>query len=208
MGLDMYLHAAKRFPVASTEAGQILAAAGVTLDHLRDLSADPDRGDLYLWSTQARPDDSQPVSADSDVAAIAGLEAIRDLDSYSGVSVSAEGDRIAVEVTAIYWRKANAIHAWFVDNCQGGVDECQESDPIDVEQLMYLRHLCEQDAKAYADGRVEELTLIPRSGFFFGSTDIDEWWALDLAETVAAIDRVVPVAIAAKGVTFTYHSSW
>jgi hypothetical protein len=26
-----------------------------------------------------------------------------------------------------YWRKANAIHKWFVDNCQDGVDECQET---------------------------------------------------------------------------------
>jgi len=26
-----------------------------------------------------------------------------------------------------YWRKANAIHAWFVKNVQDGKDECQES---------------------------------------------------------------------------------
>ena len=25
-----------------------------------------------------------------------------------------------------YWRKANAIHKWFVDNVQGGEDDCGE----------------------------------------------------------------------------------
>lgn len=37
-----------------------------------------------------------------------------------------------------YWRKANAIHGWFVRNCAEGVDECQ---PIAVsrEQLEALR---------------------------------------------------------------------
>ncbi len=30
------------------------------------------------------------------------------------------------EITAevMYWRKSNAIHKWFVDNVQGGVDDC------------------------------------------------------------------------------------
>ena len=27
----------------------------------------------------------------------------------------------------IYWRKANAIHNWFVENCQEGVDELSRS---------------------------------------------------------------------------------
>lgn len=27
-----------------------------------------------------------------------------------------------------YWRKANAIHAWFVKNVQGGVDNCQSHE--------------------------------------------------------------------------------
>ena len=38
-----------------------------------------------------------------------------------------------------YWRKANAIHGWFVRNCADGVDECQ---PIAVsrEALNHLRN--------------------------------------------------------------------
>ena len=36
-----------------------------------------------------------------------------------------------------YWRKANAIHGWFVKHCQGGVDECQETE-IERGQLKEL----------------------------------------------------------------------
>lgn len=42
-----------------------------------------------------------------------------------------------------YWRKANAIHRWFVENVQGGSDECQESS-VSREQLAELVALCKQ----------------------------------------------------------------
>lgn len=42
-----------------------------------------------------------------------------------------------------YWRKANMIHKWFVDNVQGGVDECQVTQ-VSKEQLLSLIHLCEE----------------------------------------------------------------
>ena len=41
----------------------------------------------------------------------------------------------------IYWRKANAIHKWFVENVQEGVDDCGEYE-VTVEQLTELRDLC------------------------------------------------------------------
>lgn len=37
-----------------------------------------------------------------------------------------------------YWRKANAIHAWFVNNCQGGVDDCRDAY-VSIEHLEELR---------------------------------------------------------------------
>jgi len=42
-----------------------------------------------------------------------------------------------------YWRKANAIHAWFVKNVQNGIDECQEAN-VTREQLTELKSLCER----------------------------------------------------------------
>jgi len=39
-----------------------------------------------------------------------------------------------------YWRKANHIHKWFVDNVQGGVDNCAEYlvSVADLEKLLAL----------------------------------------------------------------------
>jgi len=54
------------------------------------------------------------------------------LDMYL---MDAEGSEVG------YWRKANAIHGWFVRELAGGIDECQ---PIHVsrENLITLRQLC------------------------------------------------------------------
>lgn len=46
-----------------------------------------------------------------------------------------------VVIRAAYWRKANAIHGWFVDKVQGGEDECKPHD-VAREQLQELRDLC------------------------------------------------------------------
>ena len=40
-----------------------------------------------------------------------------------------------------YWRKANQIHKWFVDNVCDGEDECNPHD-VSLEQLTELRDLC------------------------------------------------------------------
>ena len=42
-----------------------------------------------------------------------------------------------------YWRKANAIHKWFVDNVQDGIDDCKNYF-VDPSQLEELRELCQE----------------------------------------------------------------
>lgn len=37
-----------------------------------------------------------------------------------------------------YWRKFNALHAWFVKNCQNGVDQCQPSRRITKDDFQKL----------------------------------------------------------------------
>ena len=81
-----------------------------------------------------------------------------------------------------YWRKANAIHKWFVDNVQGGNDNCG-SYYVSLEQLKELHDLC---LKALKD---EDSTLLPpSSGFFFGSTDIDDWYWKYIQDTVNILE--------------------
>jgi hypothetical protein len=82
-----------------------------------------------------------------------------------------------------YWRKANHIHQWFVTNTQDGVDECQRSKPVRVEQLIELRDLCRKLLTAMDTDLAME-ALPPQSGFFFGSTEVGEWYWEDLQLTV------------------------
>jgi hypothetical protein len=95
-----------------------------------------------------------------------------------------------------YWRKANAIHAWFVKNVQDGVDECQESY-VSYEQLIELRDLCKKVIKT----KNAEL-LPPQAGFFFGSTEVDEYYMEDLKETVKIINALDPDG------EYVYRASW
>jgi hypothetical protein len=105
-----------------------------------------------------------------------------------------------------YWRKANAIHKWFVDNVQEGVDECQESF-VPVKKLYKLRDVC---AAVMAD-RSQAQTLLPsQSGFFFGGTEYDEHYFDDVQSTLNWLnDFLLKDALnAMDGWSFYYRSSW
>ena len=46
-------------------------------------------------------------------------------------------------VTVMSWRKANAIHNWFITNCGNGEDDCQPI-PVSIDHLTKLRNLCKR----------------------------------------------------------------
>jgi hypothetical protein len=105
-----------------------------------------------------------------------------------------------------YWRKANAIHRWFVDNVQEGKDECQESY-VPVEKLYELRDVC----AAVMANTDQAATLLPASsGFFFGSTDYDEWYFEDVEETLNWLNNLLlkDAVDIMKDWNFYYRSSW
>jgi hypothetical protein len=111
------------------------------------------------------------------------------------------------EVTfeAMYWRKANAIHRWFVDNIQDGVDNCAEYY-VGTEQLTELRNLCK---KVLEDPENAMELLPPKSGFFFGSTDIDDFFLQDLTDTVERFDYLLELPeVKNHNISFYYSSSW
>ena len=100
-----------------------------------------------------------------------------------------------------YWRKANQIHAWFVRECQDGVDECQKTY-VGREKLEKLLSACET---VLADPKKAAELLPPQAGFFFGGTDVDEYYMEDLKRTVVIIKE----ALADEGDgSFYYRSSW
>lgn len=108
---------------------------------------------------------------------------------------------VHVEVTCAYWRKANQIHKWFVDNVQQGNDDCGE---------YYVSHskLSElHNTVCVALASRDPNLLPPQEGFFFGGTDIDEWYWKDLENTKTKIERIFRLPDMSK-LSFYYTSSW
>ena len=108
---------------------------------------------------------------------------------------------VEVLVTVAYWRKANAIHAWFVRECQGGEDKCQQTH-VTKEKLQELLDLCKRVLKER-----DASLLPPQSGFFFGSTSVDAWYWEDIQNTVKKLTAVLK-APAIKECDLYYQSSW
>ena len=136
-------------------------------------------------------------SKDENFSKILGLLNIDEKDADRSVEVN---------VGVGYWRKANAVHNWFVQNVQGGEDNCARYY-VSQEQLEQLKADCEDSLRAYLDGDKAEAENImaPTSGFFFGSTEIDEWYAKDLNHTIAIVDKVLTKF---KDYSIYYRSSW
>lgn len=123
---------------------------------------------------------------------------------------------LTVKVTVGYWRRANQIHKWFVDNVQNGEDECREHS-VSREQLEELRDLCQRviDAAETITGEGRTITnvemmkkLLPsQAGFFFGGTDYDEFYLQDLESTVKQLDAILGNPRLEEW-GFSYCSSW
>jgi hypothetical protein len=128
-----------------------------------------------------------------------------------------------------YWRKANAIHGWFVDNVADGVDNCQELH-VGKEQLESLRSDCikalaNPDRKYeitsnkvfyllcdYLNSLDQELTpdtyenpVKPTDGFFFGDSDLDDYYYEQLEYTIDLISSLLELP---DELSFTYVASW
>ena len=100
-----------------------------------------------------------------------------------------------------YWRKANQIHQWFVNNCQDGVDDCRDAY-VSREKLEELLNLCKI---VIIDKDKAEQLLPTASGFFFGSTGYDEWYYQDIQSTIEILEEALSDEDADH---FEYHSSW
>lgn len=102
-----------------------------------------------------------------------------------------------------YWRKANAIHRWFVENVQNGEDDCgtYSVSKNQLEELLATCRLIESGAE------MAENILPTQGGFFFGSTEYDEYYYEDIKSTIDILEKVIAETDFANQ-TITYHSSW
>jgi hypothetical protein len=109
-----------------------------------------------------------------------------------------------------YWRKFNALHNWFIQNCAGGTDDCTPVyvDPEQLEELLVLVQdvIATKETRGEAEGakRAREV-FEPVGGFFFGSTEIDEWYWQDMSDLVETLKSL----LAEPGDSdFYYRASW
>lgn len=139
----------------------------------------------------------------------------------------------SIEFHLIQWRKANAIHRWFVENVQDNVDDCG-SYYVSRDQLEELLRLCKEaivsldaskkESKEYVTGwnREGDITstkevfvdvdhvesILPTTeGFFFGSSDYDDWYKHDLEYTVRLLTEAFNNP-QYDNCSFEYNSSW
>jgi hypothetical protein len=141
--------------------------------------------------------------------------AYKNLIAAAGISeiASKTSPYVSVEVTVMYWRKVNSVHAWFVNELADGVDECQEIH-VSRENLQTLRDLCFEALSIPAGVSLADhaaSVLPPAEGFFFGSTNVDEYYVQDLQETMDGLDRVlanVPAEGEGWDWSLIYQASW
>jgi hypothetical protein len=129
----------------------------------------------------------------------------------AGFDKNADFGGIQVSFPIGYWRKANAIHGWFVENVQGGVDNCQ-SYYVSREQLVQLAEDCDAVLKVSAvsmENAAATAGLLPVQGFFFGSYEMDEWYIDDLKRTVEIVNNALSLFPEDNyDWSFYYSSSW
>ena len=105
-----------------------------------------------------------------------------------------------------YWRKANAIHKWFVDNCQDGVDDCRDAY-VGFKELQTLLDLCRI---VIIDKSKAEQLLPSTSGFFFGSSPNpnSQEFIRQLKRDLEFIFKALKEIKDDERVIFIYTSSW
>lgn len=119
-----------------------------------------------------------------------------------------------------YWRKANAIHKWFVDHCWDGKYEDYHGEEISVEkkQLEELRDLCINvkaeilKKKTFATKKKVIDKMLPmQDGFFFGYRNDEEgieYYIDDLTETIKIVDEAIKKMHLYNVCELYYSASW
>lgn len=191
--------------------------------------------DMYLYRERKRTEDEkiseEVISRDMPVHTEEELNRRIDQHLTEKYAVSEEN---RVEQIA-YWRKANAIHSWFVKNVQGGVDECKAHD-VPTEKLKELLVLCNKvlsesvlkegevvsfyrhtkdgreavtrEGVVIANPEIAQEYLPTQGGFFFGDTSYNEYYINDVKHTKKEVEKALDLAKEDGHVRFMYRSSW
>ena len=100
-----------------------------------------------------------------------------------------------------YWRKFNALHAWFVTHVQLGIDNCGFYEIYEDT----LRDALEVLEAAYAHKNAK--LLPPTQGFFWGSTEVDDYYWYKVSESISTFSHLIDQTDWSTHRLF-YTSSW
>jgi hypothetical protein len=190
MGLDMYLYRTKKVDGLTAE----------DYEKVDNAVSNVNQKDFVGIEAVIPADEYKPAFAELD-------ELVKERGKYS--------KWLSIVDDIGYWRKANAIHNFFVQECQDGIDECQLS-MVSKDALEDLLDRCKRAMKLkkiylndgiIKDGQGLETFLPTTSGFFFGGTEFDEWYFQNIAETKKLITKVLKDTDFDKQVIL-YRSSW
>lgn len=207
MGLDMYLDKAKRIDGAT--ANDIY-----TIENYFDWKLRPskyEKSSMKQWCGRNQSDVNKELADEYLYEYKTRYYVWDDEKQYGHLGL---WDGVA------YWRKANAIHNWFVENVQNGVDDCgvYEVTKEDLEELLYACKTVKSHSKlvngkikngqmlnnekwewedVIEDGKYIEdpsvaMELLPvTSGFFFGSTEYDQWYMDNIVYTIDVLTKLL-----------------
>jgi hypothetical protein len=147
------------------------------------------------WSKSTQDHQTETLEF-RNVVTNAGLQDIVDGDGYVGAYV---------EVPVYYWRKANFVHQYIVDNYANGEDNCQAIE-LTIGALRELVDLCHEVLKDKS--KASEL-LPTQSGFFFGSTEYDDWYYEQVEDTFRGLSGLLEKVEASSEELYpVYQASW
>ena len=98
----------------------------------------------------------------------------------------------------VYFRKVNFVYNFFSNKLE---DECCFADKSDIEELISR---CD---KVLADHSLAQELLPTRSGFFFGSTDYDNWYFGDVEDCKRQMEKLLSMYDEDTDVVF-FIMSW
>lgn len=115
------------------------------------------------------------------------LDGCKFLDEDGNLLKDEDGKKITIKTLEKYWRKANAIHYWFVDNVQYGEDNCLPHC-CEIDTLIELRDTCKEVLND--NSKAQEL-LPAYEESSFGNDDHNEWYFEYIKNTYEELNRII-----------------
>jgi hypothetical protein len=133
-----------------------------------------------------------------------------------GLKCNIKPERISYIIEQVgYWRKFNALHGYIVDTFASGEDNCQQIylDNYSLIQILDTLKRAKDilDSDASDEEKSDKLSdVFPTAeGFFFGSTDYEDYYAENVAYTISLLtDLLDECEESEDDCSFYYQASW